>query len=347
MAQPHRRVLRVAPPGSAGGGGDGEAFPTVQAAVDAVPLGNRERTVIRLAPGVYREPVYVPKTKNFITLAGASAEATVISWDNTATRIKHAQTSRVIGTGTFGCGTVIVEGEDFIAENITFQNSAPQGSGQAVAVRVTADKCAFYGCRFLGWQDTLYLHYGKQYLRDCYIEGNCDFIFGNSIALLEHCHIHCKSAGFITAHSRKSSSESTGYVFLRCIITGNGEAGYIFLGRPWGPFGRVVFAHTFMDRCVKATGWHNWDKSENERTACFYEYRFYAADQYIITFLKFRQFWSVWCSGPGSRSSSRVSWCRELLDLEAEQFLTHSFVDPDLDRPWLLQMMAIKIPASA
>lgn len=162
-------------------------------------------------------------------------------------------------------------------------------------------------------QDTLYLHYGKQYLRDCYIEGNCDFIFGNSIALLEHCHIHCKSAGFITAHSRKSSSESTGYVFLRrvipcpflstlvsslislvcslsisicdilrllvvtlrCIITGNGEAGYIFLGRPWGPFGRVVFAHTFMDRCVKATGWHNWDKSENERTACFYEYRYW------------------------------------------------------------------------
>uniref|UniRef100_A0A452YMV7 pectinesterase n=1 Tax=Aegilops tauschii subsp. strangulata TaxID=200361 RepID=A0A452YMV7_AEGTS len=129
MAQPHRRVLRVAPPGSAGGSGDGEAFPTVQAAVDAVPLGNRERTVIRLAPGVYREPVYVPKTKNFITLAGASAEATVISWDNTATRIKHAQTSRVIGTGTFGCGTVIVEGEDFIAENITFQNSAPQVTG--------------------------------------------------------------------------------------------------------------------------------------------------------------------------------------------------------------------------
>lgn len=36
------------------------------------------------------------------------------------------QTSRVIGTGTFGCGSVIVEGEDFIAENVTFENSAPQ-----------------------------------------------------------------------------------------------------------------------------------------------------------------------------------------------------------------------------
>lgn len=34
--------------------------------------------------------------------------------------------SRVIGTGTFGCGSVIVEGEDFIAENVTFENSASE-----------------------------------------------------------------------------------------------------------------------------------------------------------------------------------------------------------------------------
>lgn len=32
----------------------------------------------------------------------------------------------MIGTGTFGCGSTIVEGEDFIAENITFENSSPQ-----------------------------------------------------------------------------------------------------------------------------------------------------------------------------------------------------------------------------
>ncbi|GKC59148.1 pectinesterase 31, partial [Tanacetum coccineum] len=108
--------------------------------------------------------------------------------------------------------------EDFISENITFENSAPEGSGQAVTIRVTADRCAFYNCRFLGWQDTLYLHYGKQYLKDCYIEGSVDFIFGNSTAMLEHCHIHCKSGGYITAQSRKSCQETTGYVFLREIL---------------------------------------------------------------------------------------------------------------------------------
>lgn len=301
-------------------------YHTVQEAIDVVPLGNTRRTVIRVSPGVYRQPVYVPKTKNFITLAGIAPEATVLTWNNTATKIEHHQSARVIGTGTFGCGTVIVEGEDFIAENITFENCAPEGSGQAVALRVTADRCAFYNCRFLGWQDTLYLHYGKQYLRNCYVEGSVDFIFGNSTALLEHCHIYCKSAGFITAQSRKSSQETTGYVFLRCIITGNGGAQYMHLGRPWGPFGRVIFAYTYMDGCIKHVGWNNWGKVENERTACFYEYK---------------------CFGPGCCPSKRVTWARELIDEEVGQFIGHSFVDPDETQPWLAQMMAVRIPYSA
>lgn len=313
------RVIRVAQDGT----GD---YRTVQEAIDVVPLCNKCRIVIRVSPGVYKQPVYVPKTKNLITLAGLRPEDTVLTWNNTATKIDHHQAARVIGTGTFGCGTAIVEGEDFIAENITFENSSPEGSGQAVAIRVTADRCAFYNCRFLGWQDTLYLHYGKQYLKDCYIEGSVDFIFGNSTALLEHCHIHCKSAGFITAQSRKSSQESTGYVFLRCVITGNGGASYTHLGRPWGPFGRVVFLYTWMDVCIKHVGWHNWGKAENERSACFYEYR---------------------CFGPGSCPSKRVTWARELVDEEAEQFLMHSFIDPDVERPWLAQRMALRIPYSA
>nr|CAB3496951.1 unnamed protein product [Digitaria exilis] len=183
------------------------------------------------------------------------------------------QSSEVTGTGTFSDATVIVEGDDFIAEDVIFQNSAPQVSGKATAVCVTADRCAFYNCRFLGWQETLHLHSGKQFLKNCYIEGQYDFIFGDSTALLEHCHIHCKSTGYITAHGRKSSSESTGFVFFKCVITGNGEAAYMYLGRPWEAFGRVVFAETFMGHCINPAGWHNWDKPENEQTACFYEYR--------------------------------------------------------------------------
>jgi len=60
----------------------------------------------------------------------------------------------------------------------------------------------------------------------------------------------------------------------RCAITGNGGSSYAYLGRPWGPFGRVVFAFTYMDHSIKPAGWNNWGKLENEKSACFYEYRY-------------------------------------------------------------------------
>ncbi|BBM96729.1 pectinesterase [Marchantia polymorpha subsp. ruderalis] len=288
-------------------------FRTVQEAIDAVPLSNNRRVVIRIGPGVYSQPIYVPKTKNLITLTGTDPNRTTLSWHNTATSIQHHQAPSVIGTGTFACGSVIVEGEDFIAENLAFENAAPQGSGQAVAIRVTADRCSFYSCRFLGWQDTAYLHYGKQYFRDCYIEGSVDFIFGNATVLLEHCHIHCKSQGFITAQQRKSADESTGYVFLRCVITGNGDSkSYMHLGRPWGPHARVVFAYTHMDSCILPSGWNNWNNTANEKTASYSEYR---------------------CSGPGSDLRKRVPWLTRLSDVEASQFLTTLFIDPR--RSWI------------
>lgn len=54
------------------------------------------------------------------------------------------QASRVIGTGTFGCGSVIVEGEDFIAENITFENNAPE-----VTFCSSCSIAFFFSCFFL------------------------------------------------------------------------------------------------------------------------------------------------------------------------------------------------------
>ncbi|KAH7372593.1 hypothetical protein KP509_17G012300 [Ceratopteris richardii] len=301
-----RIIVKVAADGSC-------SFRTVQDAINAVPLRNKTRTIIHVAPGVYRQPIYIPKTKNMITLLGDCAETTFLTWDNTSTRINHHHTSEIIGTGTFACGTVIVEGEDFIAQGITFENSSPKGSGQAVAIRVTADCCAFYHCRFLGWQDTAYLHYGRHYLRNCYIEGSVDFIFGNATALLEHCTIHCKSSGYITAQQRKASSDTTGYLFLRCVVTGtpNGSP-YMYLGRPWAPHARVIFAYTWMDSCIKPSGWNNWNNSENEKTACFYEYR---------------------CEGPGSDLSQRVTWAKQLRDDDAERFLSCDFINKT--QPWL------------
>ena len=78
---------------------------------------------------------------------------------------------------------------DYIIEKY-LQNTtpvpAPGAVGkQAVAFRISADTAAFYGCKFLGAQDTLYDHVGRHYYKDCYIEGSIDFIFGNALSLFE------------------------------------------------------------------------------------------------------------------------------------------------------------------
>ncbi|KAL3568011.1 hypothetical protein D5086_030662, partial [Populus alba] len=66
------------------------------------------------------------KTKNLITLAGLRPEATSLTWNNSSTKIDDHQASRVIETGNFRCGTVIVGGEDFITETITFEKFSPE-----------------------------------------------------------------------------------------------------------------------------------------------------------------------------------------------------------------------------
>lgn len=90
----NRRVLRVVEAHSSGTKANtsgGVCYGTVQDAIDAVPLGNTIRTTIMIPPGVYCQPIYIPKTKNFITLAGSIPEVTILTWNNTATNIRHHQ----------------------------------------------------------------------------------------------------------------------------------------------------------------------------------------------------------------------------------------------------------------
>ena len=88
-----------------------------------------------------------------------------------ARRRKSARAARI---------RTLIDADDFTAENLTFEN--PSGHiAQAVALRTTGQRQAFYNCRMLGGQDTLYLHDGLAYFKDCYIEGRVDFIFGRGV----------------------------------------------------------------------------------------------------------------------------------------------------------------------
>ncbi|PNT72448.1 putative pectinesterase 11 [Brachypodium distachyon] len=231
----------------------------IQDADNAAPANNSAGTVIRIKPGVYREKVMVDKP--YITLAGTSANTTVITRNDAWVSDDSP--------------TVSVLASDFVAKRLTFQNTSGS-SAAAVAMRVAGDRAAFYGCSFLSFQDTLLDDTGRHYYRGCYVEGGTDFVFGNGKALFDKCHLHLTSriGGAFTAQQRASESEDTGFSFVGCKLTGVGVRTSI-LGRPWGPYSRVVFGLSYMSSTVSPQGWDDWGDHHRQRTAFYGQYQCY------------------------------------------------------------------------
>lgn len=286
---------------AADGSGD---YRTIQEAVMAVRDFMQVEATIFIRNGTYREKLLIPAQKTHITLLGESAGGVVISYaDYSGDADKHT---------TYTSATVRVQGNDFRAENITFENAAGR-VGQAVALHVEGDRAVFRHCRLLGNQDTLFLavENSRQYYQDCYIEGTTDFIFGGSTAVFERCVIHSKTDSYITAAST-TPRQAYGLVFLNCQLTAAPEARKVYLGRPWRPHARTVFIDTDMGAHIRPEGWHNWGNADNEKTAYYAEYQ---------------------SKGAGAAARGRVAWARQLSAKEAKTYtLAKIFGGP---APWL------------
>src|SRR5262245_17927544 len=110
---------------------DGSAqYKTVQAAIDAAPAGRAEPVVIHIKPGVYKQQLRVAKDKSHIVLQGEDAKTTVLTNDLSS----HSPGKNGKEVGTTGSSSTFIDGPDFTAQNITFQNSAGD-VGQAVAIK--------------------------------------------------------------------------------------------------------------------------------------------------------------------------------------------------------------------
>ena len=275
---------------AADGSGD---VKTVNAAIDRVPAGNNSRCIIRIKHGTYDEQVRVPASKPYISFVGEDAATTVLTY----------KISNKDAGSTSAAYATYIAGHDFHAENITFANSYGKGS-QAVAVLVEADRAVFKNCRFLGWQDTLYAKNGRQYYRDCYIEGDVDYIFGQAAAVFENCRIHSKGDGYIAAPMRFAANEPSGFIFLNSTLTSENTQKGVYLGRPWRDYGRTVFINTRMDAAIRPEGWHHW-VPEREKTAYFAEYG---------------------STGKGANLESRVSWAKKLGDPDVKVFSIEYFL---------------------
>ncbi|XVF69403.1 hypothetical protein PTKIN_Ptkin11bG0079200 [Pterospermum kingtungense] len=267
----------------------------IQDAIDAVPSNDNEVVFILVKPGIYKEKVVVPADKPFITISGSNANGAIITWNDSG--------------NIFESPTFSVLASDFVARYLTIQNTYG-ARAKAVAVRVSGDRVAFFGCRFLSYQDTLLDDTGRHYYGNCYIEGAVDFICGNAASLFGRCHLHSLSEGdaAITAQRRQSPSEDTGFTLLSCKITGVKTA---LLGRAWGAYSRVLFAFTYMSNVILPQGWDDWGDSSKQSSVYYREYK---------------------CYGGGANMKNRVQWAQELTSKEAEPFLTKNMIG---EKSWI------------
>lgn len=315
-----RDVVKVVSPD---GSGD---YTTVQAAFDAVPEHfDGGRWIIRIRPGRYYEQLHLAAGKDHVVLLGEDAQTTVLWYDDYA------------GSDTPGPKqSTIIDADDFTAVNITFLNPhqnirekpGENMHSQATALSVTGDRLAFYHCRMVGNQDTFWGRgEGRVYVKDCYVEGNVDYIYGASVMVFDGCEIFSNQHdSYITAASTMPHSRF-GITFLDCRLTAKepGQPDHdgvpfenFYLGRPWHNCPHVAFLRCEEPGSVYPAG---WTVMNDQAIPTFYEYR---------------------CTGPGAapeRLAVREMGGRQLTDREAAAYTVENIfakgTNPAYTQDWL------------
>lgn len=251
--------------------GANKTYATVTAALEAATGGE----TISIDPGTYREQIRV--TKNNISFVNSNPNGgdVLLTWYygvgyaysncvngfySSSANIPASELTYLNGPDRWGA-SVQVTGNNFYAENITFENSfnryvtqeeiaanaKPIGanySNQATTISVertsTLDAVAkssteraaalvldnnqseLYNCKILGSQDTLYTKTGKYYFNNCTIQGQTDYIFGSTgTALFDDCNLIW--AGYTTGSTNGWITAFQGgkAYFRNCTISGN------------------------------------------------------------------------------------------------------------------------------
>ncbi|CAH8357402.1 unnamed protein product [Eruca vesicaria subsp. sativa] len=294
-------------------------YKTVQDAVNAAPDDNGAvKFVIKISEGVYEETVRIPFEKKNVVFIGDGMGKTVITGSLNA---------GMPGITTYNTATVGVVGDGFMARDLTFQNTAGPDAHQAVAFRSDSDFSLLENCEFLGNQDTLYAHGLRQFYNKCRIQGNVDFIFGNSASVFQDCEILIAprqlkpekgEKNAVTAQGRVDPSQSTGFVFLNCLINGTEEYMKLYkakpkvhknyLGRPWKEFSRTVFIGCNLEALIISDGWLPWSGGFALKTLYYGESK---------------------NTGLGSDRSKRVLWSSEIPDEHVHVYSVANFIQAD------------------
>jgi pectin methylesterase-like acyl-CoA thioesterase len=317
----HGATLYVAQDGSA-------PYSTIQAAVDAVRAGNTMPVTIVISAGTYVGTVDVPADKPKISFVGATGDpADVVITENHYAGMPDPSGN---GYGTEGSATMTVEANDTTIDGISVANAYDpvlhrnDPGGQAVALRTTGDRIALYNDRVTGRQDTLYLDTptptatARVYVRDTYVAGTVDFIFGGATAVFDHDTIDSVDGGYVTAANTELDNPH-GFLFTNSSFVGEAGKGSVALGRPWhhtgdpAPFASVVVRNSKIGAQIADhpwTGMAGWSWV----SARYYEY-----DN----------------SGPGATSGPDNLYRPQLTDQQAKDYTPQKYLSgSDHWAPW-------------
>ncbi|MGW1344605.1 pectinesterase family protein [Kribbella sp. NPDC002412] len=290
-------------------------FCTVQAAIDFVAEGNKSR--IDVAPGWYRELIYVSQAKPGITIVGAGAGRTVIGYpnnnllngDSAMANVPIEQSycpRRVLAQpDRFNCWRAAfgVDADDFTLADATVQNLTPYRGSQAEAFRGNGERIALARVRILGFQDSLRLQ-GKGFVTDSYVEGDVDFVWGTGGVFVQDSELKALHEGYY--NQVRNSDNGPGNIFVNVRLTRGPDApdDSVFLGRVElnrFPTSQVVFIDSAMDGHVKKQGFQITNPND-----CA------AAGQ-----VRFWEYRSTDLSGRPLDTSARLACSRQLSDDEA------------------------------
>jgi autotransporter-associated beta strand protein len=210
---------------AADGSGD---FVTVQGAVDSVPPGNTNYTVINIRDGNYVEIVDI-SGKNNVTFRGQSRAGTAIGYQNN---------NNLTGT-TAGRMSFKVNSSDTKIENLTLTNATPQGGSQAETLEIYNNglRCIVDNCDIFGRQDTILINAAtsQAFFHNSKIWGNFDYIWGVGVGYFDHCifhtltNIYSGSYNLTAARTATSSSWSTNTPWLNPNGTTYSAYGFSFM----------------------------------------------------------------------------------------------------------------------
>ncbi len=255
--------------------GGGRGLATVQDAVDAAyRSGGTARRYIAIRPGTYTGTVFIPAGSPPLTLYGLGRPGDVrleFTVDATITPAAWAalvnpdgryaegdpawpmfQSCATKTSATAGlCATVVwAQSTDLQLKGLTITNTlldtVDRGTHQALALRTDADRTQLEGMRLIGRQDTFLANaddvarIARVSVRDSYIEGDTDFVFGRAAAVFEWCHFRLvssrKASGGVIFAPNTAPDYPYGFLVLHSLISA--DDGYLaaptgFLARAW------------------------------------------------------------------------------------------------------------------